>query len=73
MLFDVLTYCEMTTTAVLVNTSITSYNYHFSFCGVNLEDLFFNRHVVHWLPRIYSSYNWKFMIFDQHLTISPTR
>ena len=32
----------------------------------------YNHHAIHELPRNYSSYNWKFLLFDQNLPISPT-
>ena len=70
-------YCEMINTVWLADTSITSHNYKF-FCvsvvrtsTLKLSNtvLLMAVTILCYVPRTYSSYNWKLVFFDHHLYI----
>ena len=80
--FDTLKYCKMRTTIVLANTSITSRNYHFFSVVRTFKICFLSNFPMYnkilliimamLFIRVYSSFNLKFVPFDQHLPFHPT-
>ena len=70
------------TTIKLFKTSFTSHNCHFIVIVVMVRTLKLHSHSNCWalstivtmlyIPRTYSSYNWKFVPFEQYLSISLT-
>lgn len=74
----------MITTIRLISTSITSQWPFFSFLMVRTSKITlwttskyiiqfcnYSQHAVHYIPRIYSSFNWKFVPFDHYHPIPP--
>ena len=73
-------HCKMITKIKLIPSPLHIVTFFFlmrthkiySFSNIQYSIINYSHHAVHYILQTYSSYNWKFVSFDQHLPISLT-